>query len=259
MSEDIETPDVPDPSDAPSESDKAADSVDAADDASAQKADTKASGDADDGASLVNTQSTGEIMDRVERKKLKEQKKQAEAEAKKKLEDELGTALKKGRLADKKKVKTKKRIKIGGTLVAAFLCYLLYGFLFGVHQAGATYGICKVYLETQVRFPLYLNYIGLADDGDNVRIWYTRTDAFGGQRLEIIRCYYKYDEATGSSIVDKITIDRREEPDDKVARFNVVLPVVLENLPDLSRPSSNSEKGLGNIQVDRTAVRQPVL
>jgi hypothetical protein len=212
----------------------------------------------DDGDSKPSME-TGEVVDRDEKKRLAALKKQEAAEAKKKTKDDLSDRLQQGRLAEKKKAKTKKVFRIGSGILGAGVLYMLYGFLFATYQAGITYGICRVYIETQVRFPTHLKFVGLEDFGDNVRVWYTRVDAFGGQRVETARCYYKWDEEVGSSVVDKILVNRREEPQYKIDSFNVVLPVVLQNLPDLSWPVPDSDKNLDNIEVDGIAARQPVL
>jgi hypothetical protein len=202
---------------------------------------------------------TGEVVDRVEKKRLAALKKQEAIDAKVKTKDELAEKLQQGRLAEKKKAKTKKMMRVGGGIGGLLVAYLMYGFLFATYQAGIPYGICRVYIETQVRFPKHLKFVGLEDFGDNVRVWYSRTDAFGGQRIDKARCYYVWDEEVGFSIVDKILINRREEPTHKIDRFNVVLPVILQNLPDLAWPAPDSDKNLDNIQVDGTAARKPIL
>lgn len=204
-------------------------------------------------------QLTGEMMDRAERKALKAQKKKEEQEAKAKLKDELGDSLKQGRLADIKKAKRKKLMRNGGIAFGLFLIYQIYGFLFSPYMAGPSYGICKVFLQTEVRFPQDLEYRGLEDFGDSVRIWYRRVDAFGSSRIENIRCYYRYDEAAGSSVVDRVTIDRREIDPKRVESFNRALPVVLQNLPDLTYPAPLDDRGINDLQVDPNALRKPIL
>jgi len=209
--------------------------------------------------------STGEMVDRAELKALKAAKKKKEKEARlasakgKGLQsDNITAALNHGRIAKARRAKKILIGKIVASLIGVYLLYGAYNYLFSSYKAGPSYGICKVYLENQVRFPKYLKYIGLDDFGDNVRIWFSRIDSFGIHRVENIRCYYKYDEEVGSSIVERVTIERREEPQDRIDSFNVVLPVVLKNLPDLSWPRPDSDKNLNNIQTDESSVRKRV-
>lgn len=215
-----------------------------------------------------SSSATGEVVDRVARKEALEAKKKAEAEkkaAKSKNKgakepvpvDEVGQSLRTGRLAAVRKKKLKRGVQIVALIIGGYLLYTAYGFLFGTYKAGITYGICKVYLENHVRFPTHLKITGLDDFGSNVRLWFTRVDPFGVHRMENIRCYYTYDEARGSSIVEKVLIERREEPQNKVDAFNDILPVVLQNLPDLSWPYPDSDKTLDNIQVESAG--QPLL
>ena len=195
----------------------------------------------------------GEMVDRAERKLLKKKKKAEETL------DKVDIALQQGRIAEMRKAKRKKIIKIGGSLVGVLVLALAAKSLFTPYKAGVSYGICKVFLETEMQFPQYLRYTGMQDFGDSVRIWYSRVDAFGEDRMETIRCYYKYDEARGSSIVDKITIDRREVDPRKIESFNRVLSVVLQNLPDLIYPRPLEGNNLRDLQIDPNAFRKPIL
>lgn len=202
-----------------------------------------------------NKQPVGEMIDRAARKALKAK---AKKEAKTKSQDEIDFALKQGRFAKEQKAKRKKQMKIGGALIGALLLGFLVKSLFTPYKGGVTYGICKVFLETQVQFPKHLRHTGMKDFGDSVRIWYTRIDAFGEDRMETMRCYYKYDEELGSSIVDKVTIDRREVDPRKVESFNRSLPVVLKNLPDLTYPKPLEGNNLRDLQIDTDSMRKPI-
>lgn len=220
--------------------------------------------DEDENANSGSSTATGEMVDREERKLLKAKKKKEEQEKaallkkkpKKKPAADNSTAsnLKGGVLGTKQKQKRKQQIQVGGALIASCLIYMIYGWLFHVPQARKTYGICMVYLENNVRFPLHLRPVILNDFGANVRIWYKYMDAFGAQRMENIRCYFKRDPETKRVMIDRILIDRREEPSDKIASFNRVLPIVIQNLPPLDRPSFGDDKRL-NFSVNTAKVR----
>ncbi|MBX2833728.1 MAG: hypothetical protein KTR28_02025 [Micavibrio sp.] len=198
---------------------------------------------------------TVEVSDRKDKLAKKLQKKIAQKE--KAPADELTSVLKSGRIAEKKKKKKKLAIQGAAALFGVFVVFQLYDFLFSTQQAPVTYGICRVYMELQVKFPSELKFVGLENFGANVRVWYTRTDPFGGQHLENIRCYFARSAERGSYI-EKIEIDRREEPRDKVERFNKVLPVVSANLPSLNWPSSDTGKSVQSIIVDSATVRKSI-
>ena len=98
------------------------------------------------------------------------------------------------------------------------------------------FGICKVFLELNVRYPNTLRINTVEEIGTFVRIWYTQTDSFGEYRMEPIQCYYKPDEKLGF-ILDKVTVRRREVDPEKVNRFNKTIPIILQYPPDLTLPT----------------------
>jgi len=200
---------------------------------------------------------SAEIMDRAERKALKEKaRKEEEAKKKEKTPDEIEAALAQGKLAAAQKEKRKKTFKLGLGLVGIGLIFWLYNWLFSPYKAGITYGICKIFLELNVQFPRDLRISTVEDMGESVRIWYTQIDAFGEYRMENIQCYYRADEVTGAAI-DKITINRREIDPARVEAFNKVLPVILQSPPDLTipYPLPNSLEGL---QFETDKFRKPI-
>jgi len=209
--------------------------------------------DDDDGITL-----SAEIMDRAERKALKEKARQEEASRKvEPTKDEIEAALANSKLAEAQKAKRKRMFKGGSALIGLALLGWLVNYMFAPYKAGVTYGICKTFLELNLQFPQDLRVSTVDDFGDYVRIWYTQVDAFGEYRMENIQCHFRADEVTGAA-VEKITINRREVDPARVEKFNVILPVILENPPDLTIPYPLPDS-LDNLQIDTNMFRKPIL
>lgn len=159
--------------------------------------------------------------------------------------DELDIAIRQGKIAEQKKQQNKKRMIIGG--VAGGLLLLGYGIflLFAPYKGGTAYGVCRVFLELNVEYPDLLHIMATETLGSSERIWYMQTDSFGQSRMETVQCYFDNDKP-GTFLLRKIKINRQEVPQEVVDRFNVSVPVVLKNLPDLTIPGPlpNNLRGL---------------
>ena len=205
--------------------------------------------DDDNGVTL-----SAEIMDREERKKLKAKKK-AEEDAKKAppTEEELKAAVAESKRLEAQKKKRKRTFNmIFGGGFAALIAYGVY-YLFAPYQAGLTYGVCKTFLELNVRFPQDLRVSTVEDYGNYVRIWYTQLDSFGEYRMENIQCNFKEDPVTGA-VLDTVSVNRREVDPAKVESFNISLAILLQNPPDLTIPYPLPDS-LQSLQLNTDAFR----
>jgi hypothetical protein len=172
-------------------------------------------------------------------------------------EKEIDAAIKKSGVKEKRDAQRKKFMKRGAILgVIALLGYGIY-LLFVPYKGGAAFGLCKVFLESQVRYPTTLKLSGVEFIGESMRIWFSDIDAFGDYKLRPIQCYFKNDENLGL-ILDRITIDRREIDPLKVTAFNRIIPVVLQNMPDLTYPAPLPDS-LADLQIDATRFMKPIL
>lgn len=197
---------------------------------------------------------SAEIMDRAERKALKEKQRAEEAARKSpRSQDDIDAALARTKLANAEKDKRKRIFKWGSIATVVGLLGWGINYLFAPYAAGMTYGICKTYLELNVQFPQDLRISTVDDFGQYVRIWYVQVDAFGEYRMESIQCNFRADETTGAAL-EKISINRREVDPAKVAAFNTILPVILENPPDLTIPHPLPDS-LENLQINTDAFR----
>lgn len=197
---------------------------------------------------------SAEIMDRAERKRLKKkQKEEEEANKVKPTKDEIEQALAQSKLAKAERAKKRKIFKLGGAIAGiAFLSWAGY-YLFKPFEAGMTYGICKTFLELRMQYPQELRVSTVDDMGMSVRIWYTQIDAFGEYRMENIHCFFRADDVMGAAL-EKVSVNRRELPPKVVEDFNKIIPVVLENPPDLTIPYPLPDS-LESLQIDTDAFR----
>lgn len=173
------------------------------------------------------------------------------------LNEEIEATVSQSNVQGEKKKLRKKQMKQGGGALIVLL--LIYGIHLGLKPFEGTmaYGICKVFLELNVRYPNTLRISTVEEMGASVRIWYTQTDSFGAYRMEPIQCYYKADEKLGF-ILDKITIRRKELDPEIIDRFNAILPVIFANPPDLIYPAPLADS-LEGLQFETDSFRMPIL
>ena len=208
--------------------------------------------DEDDGITL-----SAEVMDRAERKRLREQQK-AEENANKlpQSEEEIERSLANSKLAKAKLEKRRKIFKLSLAGVGVLFLGWFIHYLFTPYKGEMTFGICKTYLELNVQFPQELRLSTVSDFGQYVRIWYTQLDAFGEYRMESIQCHFRADEVTGAA-VEKILINRRPVDQQKIEEFNKIIPVILSNPPDLTIPYPLPDS-LENLQINTNLFRKPI-
>lgn len=172
------------------------------------------------------------------------------------VEEQIDAALAQSSLQAKRAKQKKQQFKYG--LIAAGVLLVSYVIYWGFkpYQGSMAFGICKVFLEGQVRFPSLLRVSTVEEFDTFVRIWYTQVDSFGEYRMESIQCYYKQDPERGT-VVDKVLINRREVDPRKVEDFNRSLSVILAHPPDLTIPPPLPDS-LQNLQLDTNSFRKPV-
>lgn len=171
-------------------------------------------------------------------------------------EKDIDAALAGSVLGRRKRESRKKLFKMGLWLIGLLLfAYLLY-WLFAPFKGSKFFGVCKVFLELTVQYPQELHLSQVNEFGESVRIWYSRLDAFGEYRMEAIQCHFKPDPAYGYRL-DRVTINRRDYDTAAVERFNASLPVVLQNLPDLTLPQDFPDN-IGALKFDTDLYRRQI-
>ncbi len=162
------------------------------------------------------------------------------------------------KLKEKRAKEKKQRLKQG--LIFGFLGlfgWLLY-YLFAPFQGGISYGICKTYLELNIPYPqtLLLSEVVITRGG-SVRIWFTHIDAFGSYRLDSFQCTFAVDEQTKASYLAEVKIGKLNIDPIEVERFNVSIPYLVANPPDLTLPVPIPDS-LQSIEFDLNRFRKKI-
>lgn len=138
---------------------------------------------------------------------------------------------------------TKKKLYWGGG-VSFFV--LLIMMAMAPQQGSMRYGICRVYIELSDLYPKEITYLSV-EDGDPVKIFYKKIDPFGVSSVNSAECYFKRDrsgaflnELSKVDINGKFRLYEAEKPEN-IKRFNVGVPAILENPPDLDLPSFSQD------------------
>lgn len=198
----------------------------------------------------------------------KEKRKKQKREAEKKLvenkvlspEEEINQALSQSSIGQKQKHKRSLYFKGGLYVLGALLFVWLLFYLFAPFKGSMAYGVCKVFLEQHVEYPMHLR-LSQVEEFDNwVRIWHTKLDAYGEYRLEPIQCFFRLDETYGY-VIDRVFLGDPSRPrvfeEEVVARFNKTLPVILQNPPDLTMPRPLPD-ALENLRFDYNPFVRPI-
>ncbi len=177
--------------------------------------------------------------------------------AKTQVEEQIDAELASSSIERKRKGARKLRFNLG--IVAGVVMLLGFGvyWLFKTHQGGMAFGVCKVFLEGVVRYPDHLRLSTVEEFENSVRIWYTQVDSFGEYRMEPIQCYYKVDPELGT-MLDRVTINRREIDPGVVNNFNRALSSVVAYPMDLSIPAPLPDS-LEDLQFETQKYRRPIL
>ncbi len=97
------------------------------------------------------------------------------------------------------------------------------------------YGVCKVYLEEYVRFPLTINIEQGGETIGSAYISFTDVNPFGSQTVRNFECYFSQND-TGRIVLSKVTVDRKPVPDDLLKIFQGELPVLTSQKLDTALP-----------------------
>lgn len=198
----------------------------------------------------------GVILD--EKNILKRMKaKAAKADLRSQAEKDVDDALAKSALVLKNKEERKFQMKIAaGVGVFLVLSYGVWWLFFSNYYGTRGFGICRTFLELNVQYPSLLRISTVELFDASVRIWYTQYDSYGDYRLEPIQCYFKIAD-DGAVSVERILMSRREVDPKKVEKFNVLVPMLLANPPDLTLPDPIPDS-LADIQIQTDMFRKPV-
>lgn len=129
----------------------------------------------------------------------------------------------------------KKKTKKGRWKIFVLVAVILVGVFvwYGTQPIKGTIhvGICRSFIELKLEYPDTLRLSAIDSFESTLRIFYTFTDAFGGQRSSIIECTFNPD-----TTLKEIVIDRQKIPAEKVQAFNATIPYIVAANPDLVVP-----------------------
>lgn len=159
--------------------------------------------------------------------------------------EERKKALQEKRAAAKKK--KQKIVRIGGGSLVALALFLWWGFQ--PLRAGMIYGLCRSYLETELRYPTTFKITQYDEYGTSMRLFYTYLDEYGGQRSDMIECIARLDPVNGY-VVGDIKLNRESIGAEKVALFNLSILGILAAEPDLRIPKPPRSDDLTGLKRD---------
>lgn len=138
--------------------------------------------------------------------------------------------------------RTKKIYWVGGGL----FCFLIMIIIMVSGQGSMQYGICRVYVELHELYPREITYLSV-DDGNPVKIFYKKIDPFGVDSVNSIECQFKKDsngqllyELSKVDINERFRVYEAEKPEN-IKRFNVGIPAILDNPPNLDLPNFSQD------------------
>lgn len=120
-------------------------------------------------------------------------------------------------------------IGVGAVSIFGLLIYVA----LAPKKGGPMLGVCKVFIERFIFYPTTLKYQFIEQYPKAVRIGYTYIDGFGQFRLDMAECGFRPD-VQGGMVLDSVLLNREDIEQDVVERFNVGLPTIFANMPDLS-------------------------
>lgn len=144
-------------------------------------------------------------------------------------------SIKSGKAGAKAKKQKSLGIKVGGVLAFGVFLYYFLSWGFATGTGGMGFGICKVFLEQQVQYPLELKLSSVSNYSNRIRIWYLQHDSFGQTRFDAMDCYFNQD-SNGYLSLDKVTVNRREVDPELISKFNPTISAIYAYPPDLSYP-----------------------
>lgn len=151
-----------------------------------------------------------------------------------------------GKPAKKKRkpMSTAKKIVLG---VVAFLSLIIF---YGLQPLVGTprYGACRTFIELQLPYPgtLQINYVD--ESATAVRVYYAYIDAFGSSKMNMIECEFRNDPRHGL-VFSNVMVNRQPVAREQIDSFNATMSYVLQNPPDLRLPKFRSDS-LRDLKID---------
>lgn len=161
-----------------------------------------------------------------------------------KAEKKLTRAERIAQRALEKQKKMRRRIIIGG-VVGVLLALLIWRGL-QPYEATVHYGLCRVFLEQQIRYPQTVRITSIESFDQSMRMYYTYTDEVGGVRSEMFECEFRpYNQLN----LHAAYRNRRPIDPEIVEQFNKTIPLIASMEMDLVIPR-RPPPGLSALKMD---------
>ncbi|MDB5490754.1 MAG: hypothetical protein JWO78_603 [Micavibrio sp.] len=97
------------------------------------------------------------------------------------------------------------------------------------------FGICKVFIEKTLSYPLDYRVVSVYEKPNEVRMEYTSTNEYGEYILRQVSCRFRPDPVTVWALTEVLQ-NRVKLPEEMVTPFNATIPGIIANPPDLALP-----------------------
>ena len=151
------------------------------------------------------------------------------------IDDGIKASLRQGLAGQKRKSRLKKSLKIGAWIFGSLFLIWAYDALFSYKKGGTGFGLCKVFIELNTRYPIELRYSYVQPMSNTMRIWYVARDAYGQTAFDKMDCTFRPDDTYGMAL-ERVTINRKEMDPAIIEKFNKSIPAILAYPPDLTYP-----------------------
>ncbi|MBI4030962.1 MAG: hypothetical protein HY370_04745 [Proteobacteria bacterium] len=113
-----------------------------------------------------------------------------------------------------------------GIGVFFFLSFLVW---FGMQPVKGTIhvGICRVFLELNLKYPPSFRFVQYDLFQSAHRIYYTFTGPFGETRSNLAECTFSQDSRTGYPVLEGVNINRQPVDRAQVDAFNRTIPLIM--------------------------------
>ncbi len=106
-------------------------------------------------------------------------------------------------------------------------------------QGSVYFGICRTFLETQVRYPKTIDLTAVEWIENSLRVYFTHTDAYGEHRSEIFEC--RFNKKAQTLAIQEARRNRMLVAAEKVKAYNKTIPFVVAARPNLDIPPRQGE------------------
>ena len=130
-----------------------------------------------------------------------------------------------------KKKKQKQYAIIGGIALVGLILFVGLQPIKGTIQ----YGICRVFIEQSVRYPSEMLIVNVVEHPAYVQVEYTTINEFGDYAAHVATCYFQQDQK-GQIALRDVVMDRQKVDPKKMSIFNLTIPTIISNPPDLTVP-----------------------